>query len=154
MRLLILVTLTSLLALPAFAGDSKIEIRVIEATPGMGGKKVDPKLKKLAKDLKPLPFKEYKVTDQHRKVMKARERVSFEFPGPKGEKRFLKVTSHGKQRGGNLRFQLSIQKLRFDTLVAVPDGGTILVGGPRHGGKTIFFAVTASESVKGRRPRR
>ena len=134
-RVLSVLSLALLFALPAFAGDSKIEIRVIEATPGMGPKKVDKRLKKLARDLKPLPFKSFEVTDQHRKVMKPKERVSFQFPGPKGEKRFLKVTSHGRQRGGNLRFQLSIQKLRFDTLVAVPDGGTILVGGPRHGGE-------------------
>jgi hypothetical protein len=34
--------------------------------------------------------------------------------------------------------------VKFDTLVAVPDGGTIIVGGPRgEGGKVVLFAFTA-----------
>ncbi len=127
---------------------TRVEIRVIEATPGSPAKqKVDPKLKALAKDFKSLPFKELKQRDAHQKVMSPEERVMFEFPGPKGERRFLVVSSHGEQRGGKLRFQLSIPELKFDTLVAVPDGGTLLVGGPRHGDKTIFFAVTAHKSI-------
>ena len=149
---LLLVCLPLLVATTASAADARIEVRVIEATPGAGVKKVDPKLKGLAKDLKTLPFAEYKMLDAHRKVMSPGERVSLEFPGNAGEKRFLVVSSHGRQRGGKLRFQLSIHKLKFDTLVAVPDGGTILVGGPRKGDKTIFFAVTASESVAARKP--
>jgi hypothetical protein len=141
--------LVFLTASPAAAKDrTAVEIRVVEATPGMtANPRVDPRLKKLARDFKSLPFQEYTLTDSHKRVMSPGERVSFEFPGPKGEKRFLVVTSHGEQAGGKLRFQLSIRELKFDTLVAVPDGGTILVGGPRHGKKTIFFAVTAKEGI-------
>lgn len=142
---------------PAEASRSsrtRVEIRVIEATPGpSANQKVDPKLKALAKDLKQLPFQEVRQRDAHRKVMSPNERVMFEFPGPKGERRFLVVSSHGEQRGGKLRFQLSIPELKFDTLVAVPDGGTILVGGPRHGDKTIFFAVTAHKAIGTRQGR-
>lgn len=150
-HLLSLLALFVLIAAPpaeAARARTRVEIRVIEATPGAAGnQKVDPKLKALARDFRSLPFKELKQRDSHRKVMSAGERVMFEFPGPKGERRFLVVSSHGEQRGGKLRFQLSIPELKFDTLVAVPDGGTLLVGGPRHGDKTIFFAVTAHKAI-------
>lgn len=127
---------------------SRVEIRVIEAEPGApGDAKVDPRLKAMAGDFRSLPFKRFDLQDAHQKVMRAGERVTFEFPGPRNERRFLVVTAHGEQAGGKQRFQLSIPELKFDTLVAVPDGGTILVGGPRHGSNTIFFAVTAHKSV-------
>jgi hypothetical protein len=130
---------------------TRVEIRVIEAVPGVTDKPVvDKKLSALARDLKSLPFKEYKLRDAHQKNMTVGERVSFQFPGPKGENRFLVVSSHGEQSGGKLRFQLTIKELKFDTLVAVPEGGTLLVGGPRYGKSTIFFAVTAKKSVKTR----
>lgn len=138
---------TSLAAKP----KTRVEIRVIEATPGMAEKPaVDAKLKPLARDLRSLPFKAFELRDAHQKNMVPGERVSFEFPGPKGERRFLVVSSHGEQSGGKLRFQLTIKELKFDTLVAVPDGGTVLIGGPRHGKSTIFFAVTAKKSVGAR----
>lgn len=127
---------------------TRIEIRVVEATPGVTESQVvDKKLRALARDFKSLPFKEFKLRDSHQKNMAAGERVSFEFPGPHGEARFLVVSSHGEQSGGKLRFQLSIKQLKFDTLVAVPEGGTLIVGGPRHGKSTVFFVITAKKSV-------
>jgi hypothetical protein len=130
---------------------SRVEIRVIEAEPGPPGTPVvDPRLKAMEGDFRSLPFSSFQLQDAHQKVMQAGERVSFEFPGPKNERRFLIVTAHGEQAGGKQRFQLSIPELKFDTLIAVPDGGTILVGGPKHGSNTVFFAVTAHKSVGAR----
>ncbi|MFZ9888474.1 MAG: hypothetical protein ACO3JL_13315 [Myxococcota bacterium] len=137
-------------ASPATASKerTRVELRIIEATPGGNGvQQVDPALKALARDFRSLPFSSFRQHDAHEKVMSPGETITFEFPGPKGERRFLVVASHGEQHGGKLRFQLSIAELRFDTLVAVPDGGTLLVGGPRHGGKTLFFALTAHKSI-------
>lgn len=144
------------LASPVLAAKEKVrlQIRVIEATPGVGKPQVDRRLGALAKDLRSLPFVRYDLKDAHEKVMAPGERVSFEFPGRSGERRFLVVTSHGEQAGGKLRFQLTIAELKFDTLVAVPDGGTILVGGPKHGNKTVFFAVTAKKAIAARRANR
>lgn len=131
----------------------RLQIRVIEATPGAGRAQVDPALQALAKDLSSLPFSRFELKDAHQKVMSPGERVSFEFPGRRGERRFLVVTSHGEQTGGKLRFQLSIAELRFDTLVAVPNGGTLLVAGPKHGNNTMFFAVTAKKAIAAQRRR-
>ncbi len=121
----------------------QVELRVLEAVPGAGPADIDPKLQGLARDLKGLPFKSIRLFDHHSTSVVQGQRVSFEFPGKQGQKRFLVVAAHGRQSGGKLRFQLSIDELKFDTLVAVPDGGTIVVAGPKHDGKTLMFAVTA-----------
>lgn len=119
-----------------------LEVRVIEAKQG-SRLRIDPKLKPLARDLKSLPFREYSLVDHHKKLMKVGEQMSFQFPGPgKKEERFLVVNSQG-ERGGKLRFRLAIDALKFRTSVAVPNGGTIVVGGPRSRGGNIIFAVTA-----------
>ncbi len=132
---------------PARGGGKKVnlEVRVIEAKQG-SRLRIDPKLKALARDLKSLPFREYSLVDHHKKVMVAGERMSFQFPGPgKKEERFLVVNSQG-EKGGKLRFRLAIDALKFRTNVAVPDGGTIVVGGPRSKSGTVIFAVTARSS--------
>lgn len=129
---------------PAARGETfQLEVRVLEAEPGAGPPAVDRKLASLERDLKSLPFKAIRLRDQHGTSVAQGQRVSFEFPGKGKEKRFLVVEAHGKQAGGKLRFQLTIEKMKFDTLVAVPDGGTIVVAGPKHDGKTLMFAVTA-----------
>jgi hypothetical protein len=108
---------------------------------------IDPALMPLAKDLKSLPFKKFKLLDSFQKSMDIGERISFQFPGKgKKDERFLIVTSHGKQFDGKLRFQLTIKALHFDTLVAVPDGGTILVAGPVHRADILMLAVTAKKN--------
>jgi hypothetical protein len=137
------------------AGPSEqyvIELRVIEGERAKGGDRGDPvvdkRLSGLAKDLQTLPFKSFALKDAHTSLVQDGERVSLEIPGDsrpgKAGKRFLVVAAHGRQAGGKLRFSLGIEAMKFDTLVAVPDGGTIIVGGPRgEGGKVLLFAFTA-----------
>jgi hypothetical protein len=130
-----------------------IELRVIEGERTEAGDRgsapaIDKRLSALAKDLSTLPFKRFSLKDSHTSVVQDGERVSLEIPvgtnAAKADKRFLVVSSHGRQSGGKLRFSLGIDALKFDTLVAVPDGGTIIVGGPRgKGGKVVLFAFTA-----------
>ncbi len=149
---MILLALTAVMSLhaPADAPSERylVELRVIEGVPGPGGasQHVDPRLRAFAKDLKALPFKELKLLDAQTTAIRPGERVSLEIPQPKGHKggrRFLQVAAHGKQAGGKLRFQLSISALKFDTLVAVPNGGTIFVAVPHRGGPAMLFAFTA-----------
>ena len=128
------------------AENFHVDIRIIEATPGAGDKKVDPKLNALRKDLLSLPFREYTLREQHAVNVAEGKRVDFEIPGSKSKNRFLTLTAHGVQRGGKLRFQLTIDDLKFDTLIAVPDRGTIFVGGPRNGRNTLLFAVSARKA--------
>jgi hypothetical protein len=128
---------------PAAGKAFDVAIRVITASPAPKYM-IDPDLMPLAKDLKSLPFRKFKLLDSHQKSMNTGEKISFQFPGKgKRDERFLVVTSHGKQHDGKLRFQLTVKALRFDTLVAVPDGGTILVAGPVHQSDVLLLAVTA-----------
>lgn len=131
-----------------------IELRVIEGERGDGAGKavVDRRLASLEKDLANLPFRSFSLKDAHTSLVQEGERVSLEIPGDgkgKGKARFLVVGAHGRQKGGKLRFTLAIDAVKFDTLVAVPDGGTIIVGGPRGaGGKALLFAFTAKAKKK------
>jgi hypothetical protein len=136
--------------LEAAPGDTPeryaVELRVIEGIPGDNAtQKVDPRLAAFAKDFKALPFKEIKLKDDQTSVIREGERVSLEIPGgKKGKPRFLKVQAHGRQSGGKLRFQLTVESLKFDTLVAVPDGGTVLVALPKKKDNAVLFAFTAT----------
>lgn len=142
----------ALAAVPTANGDRfVVELRVIEGTGGApdGKQIIDPKLAVFAKDLKVLPFKELKLVDSHTTAVREGERISLEIPGAAkgGKKRFLQVAAHGRQAGGKLRFQLSIDAVKFDTLVAVPNGGTIFVAVPKsRGGPATLFAFTARAS--------
>lgn len=125
----------------------ELEVRVIEAE-GNVAPYISPELRPLAKDLKGLPFSRFTLRDHHRTHLEAGEQMSFQFPEVKNKrskkKRFLVARAHGEQRGGKLRFQLTIDALGFDTLVAVKDGGTVFVGGPKTADKkNLIFAVTA-----------
>jgi hypothetical protein len=127
-----------------------VELRVIEGSRDGNGD-VDARLGALSRDLKSLPFRTFKLRDAHTSVVGEGERVGLEIPGAalqqktdKKARRFLVVAAHGRQAGGKLRFTLGIEALKFETLVAVPDGGTIIVGGPRgEGGNAVLFAFTA-----------
>lgn len=125
-----------------------VEVRVIEGERGKSGERGDPVIDKrlsgLAKDLSTLPFKSFALKDAHTSLVQDGERISLEIPGTSKGKRFLVIAAHGRQAGGKLRFSLGIEAVKFDTLVAVPNGGTIIVGGPRgEGGKVVLFAFTA-----------
>jgi hypothetical protein len=128
-----------------------VDVRVIDGS-REGDGRIDPRLGALARDLKDLPFKTFVVKDSHSARVAQGERVSLEIPhaalatkaGKKPAPRFLVVSAHGRQQGGKLRFSLGIEALKFETLVAVPEGGTIIVGGPRgENGHAVLFAVTA-----------
>jgi hypothetical protein len=126
-----------------------VELRVIEGEKGSGDPVVDKRLSALRKDLVNLPFRNFTLKDSHTSLVQSGERVSLEIPGDakakgKDKGRFLVVAAHGRQPGGKLRFTLTIDAVKFDTVVSVPDGGTIIVGGPRgSSGKALLFAFTA-----------
>jgi hypothetical protein len=126
-----------------------VDVRIIEGN-REGDGAVDPKLGALSRDLKTLPFKTFRLRDAHSALVAEGERISLEIPGAalpqkgKRQTRFLVVAAHGRQAGGKLRFSLGIEALKFETLVAVPEGGTIIVGGPRGDhGTAVLFAFTA-----------
>jgi hypothetical protein len=124
----------------------EIGVRIITASP-KGRRKIDKKLRPLKRDLKSLPFKRFIQKDAHKKILQNSEKVSVEFPAPRGKPQLLSIQAHGKQPNGKLEFTLAIAALKFKTRVALPDGGTILVAGPKHKKNTILFSVTAREFI-------
>ena len=119
-----------------------VEVRVIEATGGNGPVVVDDSLGTLARDLKSLPFKNYKLKDSHTAGLKDGEQASLEFPGKGAAKRFFVIAARGRDNG-KLKFQITIDALKFSTRFSVADGGTIVIAGPKTDGATLVFAVTA-----------
>lgn len=117
-----------------------VEIRIIEARPVAGG--VDPKLKRYERDFKNLPYKSFKQLDAHTKRVRKGETVSMQFPGP--GRRLLKVRANGT-KGDKHGFKLSIDALRFNSTVRIPDNGTVIVAGPKHGNGVIMLAITARQ---------
>ncbi len=127
-------------AAPVQAKDSyQINIRVISAkSTGTG---IDAALKPFARDLQAMPFKSFKLLDSQRKSMRKGESVSMQFPGPR---RFLKVKAIGRQ-GNKFRFDIAIDALHFRTRAAIPEHGTLVIGGPKYQGGVILLALSASE---------
>ena len=117
----------------------QINIRVISAQASGAG--IDAALKPFARDLKAMPFKSYKLLDSQSKRMRKGESVSMQFPGPK---RFLKVKALGRQ-GDKFRFTIAIDSLRFRTTAAIPEHGTLVIGGPKYKGGVILLALSAAE---------
>jgi len=128
------------------ADGYEIGVRIITANP-KGKRKIDRKLRPLKRDLKSLPFKRFIQKDAHKKILQSSEKVSVEFPSPKGKPQLLSIQAHGKQPNGKLEFTLAIAALKFKTRVALPDGGTLLVAGPKHKKETILFSITAREFI-------
>jgi hypothetical protein len=127
---------------PAEAADRVdtygLDIRIISAQPTAGG--IDRELQRYAADFKAMPYKSFKLLDEHTKEIKKGETVSMQFPGP--GQRFLSVKATGA-KGDKLGFTLAIEALHFKTTVRIPSNGTLIVGGPRHEQGVILLAITA-----------
>lgn len=131
-------------AAPNGGGTITVQVRVIEASNSDVG--IDPALRSLARDLQTLPFKSFKLRDAHEKKLRKGEHMSFQFGGSgPSDRRFLELDSRG-MKGNKLRFSIAIKALKFATKVSVPDGGTIVVGGPKDGDNVLVFAITAMSS--------
>ena len=130
----------------AHAGDNfKVDIQIISAQPGTAH--MDGQLKKYQKDFRAMPYKSFKLVDSHTKQLRQGESVNMQFPGTtsgknRSGKRFLKIKANGG-KDGKLSFSLSIDAIRFRTSVLIPNNGTIIVAGPKHGKGVILLAVTA-----------
>jgi hypothetical protein len=141
--------MVTFLAQPAAAAKKSSErfdvtLQIIEASGQGGEKNIDPKLKRLAKDLGAMPFQKFVQRDKSALVLEEGSKVSLEFPGAKkGQRRFLELAAHGKQPNGKLRFALTIAELKFNTLLAIKDGGTVVYVGPRHQKSNLIFVLTA-----------
>jgi hypothetical protein len=114
-----------------------LKIRVIHALKSGSG--ISPSLTDLKADLAQLNYSGFKLIDGHTKKVFEREVVALEYPGS----RWLQVRTRGVKKGA-LQVSLKVRDLKFKAKVRIPDGSTILVGGPAHKGGNIILAVTAT----------
>ncbi len=124
-----LIAITALLcalAGPVYAGDIESEVTVVYAS--KTGKWVDPKLENLHERLAGLfDFTLYRLEANHKKASTYKQPVDMTLPGG----RALKLTPLEKDSEQRIKVQLSIPGL-IETDFRLKDGGTIILGGPRH----------------------
>lgn len=129
-----------LLLLPAAAraqGEVRVTVHVIHASKAPG--KVDPRLAQLEKQLAAFAFRSYTLHRVQVLTLALGATGEVDLPGA----RKLLVTPKGRDAQGKLKVHLRIEKV-VDATYLIADGGTLIVGGPRHGEGTMILAVTQS----------
>jgi len=132
---------TLCLALPwssqAAASDFRLTVHVIHASKKAGP--VDPRLKQLEGQLRAFAFVSYRLHSAQQLTLKAGQKGVVSLP----ESRSLELTPLGREAAGKLKVRLSIAKV-VDATYLVSDGGTLIVGGPKHEDGVLILAITQS----------
>ncbi|RMG11510.1 MAG: hypothetical protein D6729_17855 [Deltaproteobacteria bacterium] len=125
-------------AQPAWAGtEVSIQVTVVHAS--HAGKRVDPALKDLQRQLEDFGFTSYVLEDQRKLTLKLK--APGEVPLPGG--RVLTVTPVAREPDGRLKIRVAIgPKKILDTTVIVEPGGTFIIGGPKYEGGVLMIAVS------------
>ncbi len=132
--------LAFLLLLPSAAraqGKVQVTVHVIHASKAPG--KVDPRLAQLKKQLAAFAFRSYTLHRVQVLTLALGATGEVDLPGA----RTLFVTPKGRDAQGKLKVHLRIDKV-VDATYLIANGGTLIVGGPRHGEGTMILAITQS----------
>jgi len=126
---------------PALAGPpaARIEVWVIHAS--RQGDEVDPRLAPLKRQLKGFSFSAYQLIERRIESVPAGAALEMALPG----ERTLKITPEGHEEGRR-RVRLEIPGL-VNTTYLVDQGGTLIVGGPKHQGGNLILAVALREAA-------
>jgi len=119
--------------------EVKVTVHVIHASKKKG--KVDPRLKVLEKQLSAFAFRSYQLHSVQTLRLAASKVGEVQLP----EGRRLQITSVSRDATGKLKVRLQIEGV-VDATYLIDDGGTLIVGGPRHGDGTMILAVTQASS--------
>ena len=131
----IIVTLALLIPHAALAAPVKLNIKVIHAH--NQGKKIDPRLKKLAKQFASLRFTAFELKDEANFNLEIGASGSMQLPGGEWMKINTKALWEDK-----LRLELVVDKLKFKSTVVIADGATLAVGGPAFDNGSLILAIT------------
>jgi hypothetical protein len=127
--------LTLLLPRAAEAAPVKLNIKVIHAH--NKDKKIDPRLKKLAKQFASLRFTAFDLKDEANFNLEIGASGSMQLPGGEWMKINTKALWEDK-----LRLELVVDKLKFKSTVVIADGATLAVGGPAFDDGSLILAVS------------
>ena len=122
------------------AAEHALKIQIIHAT--KSGKAVDPELRSLVRDFSQLKFSSFRIID--RAQIKVAVGATSKFQLPNGL--WMDVALKELDRAGGLRLNVSAQKLKFKSTIAIKPGGTVAVGGPLYKGGALIFTLSREKS--------
>ena len=138
-RWLPLLAATAIIASPvanAEAAPNRLSVQVILARKTDGP--VDPKLQKLAQQLKKLKFKSFQLKDHAQFNLEIGASGRMQLPGGQ----WMNVSAKGlAKKGKMLRTDISVENAEFRTTVLISKGATVVVKGPPFKGGTLILAI-------------
>jgi hypothetical protein len=125
-----------LLAAPARADPVTLGVKIIYAHNKATG--IDPKLKKLAKDLSSLKFTAYELKDEAQLSLELGATGRVQLP----TKEWLYVKPRDIDQYGKLRVDLEVEKIKLKTTSTIAKDGTLAIGGPAYHDGTLILAIS------------
>ncbi len=143
MRFVLAAIASLLLAVPALAADPvALGVKVIYAHNKATG--IDPKLKKLAKDLSSLKFTAYELKDEAQLSLELGSTGRVQLP----TKEWLFVKPRDIDQWGKLRVDLEVEKIKLKTTSIIAKDGTLAIGGPAYQDGTLILAISREIAPK------
>jgi hypothetical protein len=130
------------LSVPGWAADEPVTLTVQVIQASNQGETVDPALAKIKAQLSSLKFSSYRLLETHPLSTKVGAKHLVALPGG----RTMDLYPYGIS-GGSLEVLVTIlegTKRILDTTVRLQNNGTIVVGGPSHGGGVLIVALSGS----------
>jgi hypothetical protein len=137
--------LTALAFMLALAGGAVVsraadpvhlDVKIIYAHNKATG--IDPKLKKLAKDLSSLKFTAYELKDEASLALELGATGRVQLP----TKEWLLVRPRDIDANDKLRVDLEIEKIKLKTTSTIAKDGTLAIGGPAYQDGTLIIAIS------------
>lgn len=139
---MLIAALLACVATPSWAG-SKINIGLMTILASNQKGSVDPRLKNVVGELQSVfKYSSYDLIGTKQMQLDLKQTGTAPLPG----KRVLKVTPH-RITGERVEMRLVIirkKKKVFQTVVSLLNGGSIIVGGPKHKGGYLLFKISGA----------
>lgn len=120
-------------------GGILVQVKVVSAS--NIGKRVDPALRGLAKQLSSLfNYSSYRLLTTKDLGLRIGEQGVVKLPGRKSLKIIAKEIS-----GGRVRLLMNLEKegeIEFSTTTRLASGKSVLIGGPKYKGKVLIFSIS------------
>lgn len=120
----------------AFAQSPRVDVRVYVIHASNEGDEIDPRLEDLRRQLEVFQFSFFRLLDVHARTLPFGSAAAIALPG----ERTLSIVPQRHDSEGRLRLRLKIGDI-IDTTYTIAEGGTLIVGGPRHDGGHLILAV-------------
>lgn len=124
------------------AAPVPLAVRVVYAHNKTNG--IDPKLKKLVRELKSLKFTAYELKDAQVLQLELGIAGTIELPS----KDTLTIRPRELADGDKLRVDLEIEKIKLKTTSSIAKDGTLAIGGPPYEDGALIIAITREAKLE------